>query len=149
MQELVYRTSIAAPAEHVWRTMIGADTYPVWTRPFSPDSEYRGTWAQGESIDFIDPGRGGTRAVLDVFEPVRRILARHVAVLDAEGREQPDSEFAEQWIGTLEEYRLEETDGRTALEVRMELHPEAGMAGMFEESWPAALRELKNLCEKG
>ena len=82
MKNKSYEVIINASKEHVWDIMLGEDTYPQWIKGFSENSDMVGEWKEGTEIDFIDTGRGGTRAVLDVLDAPNRLLARHIAVLD-------------------------------------------------------------------
>ena len=108
MQKMTYTVTIAAPKKQVWETMTGAATYNDWAKAFSEGSVYKGTWKQGEIIDFFDPGRGGTRATLELLEAHERILLKHTAVLSAELQETEPDAAGEKWIGSTEEYLFAE-----------------------------------------
>lgn len=146
MKTFEYQIHIQASAKKVWDTMLSQDTYQQWAKAFSPNSEFRGEWRQDTLIDFIDVDKGGgTRALLTEVKPAKKIVAKHIGMLDAQGHEDNGSQAAEPWIGTLETYIFTEKDGATELTVTMETDP--AFADMCENSWPAALKLLKELCE--
>ena len=143
MEDKTYEIMIHAPRRHVWDIMLGEKTYPLWIKGFSENSKMIGEWKQGTEVDFIDDGRGGTRAILEVVEEPIRVLARHIAVLTEDGK--PQTEGMENWIGTREEYLLKEEEGSTALTILMHYHPDYEQ--MLDEGWGVSLQLLKELCE--
>lgn len=145
MQTYQYKTHIKAPAQKVWDIMLNRDTYLQWAKAFSPKSEFRGEWQQDTLMDFIDLGKGGTRALLTEVTPAEKLVAKHIGMLDEDGHEDNGSEAAKQWIGTLETYEFKESQGETELTVTMETDPK--FEDMCENSWPEALESLKALCE--
>lgn len=140
-----YSTTMDATCERVWETMLGPETYPVWSKAFSENSTVKGTWGLGETLDFQDPGHGGTRAVIDVFEPPHRLVARHIAVLGQDGQPLPEGDGPTGWVGSTETYLLRSVPGGTELVVEMVCGPE--WFGMFDECWPRALDLLRGLVE--
>jgi len=127
--------------------MIGSKTYKEWASVSWPDSDFQGKWAKGEKIRFSPgEGQGGTLAIIDEFKPYETILARHIAILSADGSEDYSSEIAKGWVGTLERYTFSESKGKTTLTVEIETN--ADWEKMFEEGWPAALNALKEISEK-
>ncbi len=145
MQKLTYSIDINAPRNAVWETMLNPETYQQWTKAFSENSEYEGTWAQGEEIRFIDKNRGGTLAVLEKFEAPKLVVAKHIATITADGVIEKSGPMTENWIGTMEIYKFNETKGKTQLIVEIECHKD--FVPMFESSWPQALEDLKKLAE--
>ena len=144
MKNKSYEVIINASKEHVWDIMLGEDTYPQWIKGFSENSDMVGECKEGTEIDFIDTGRGGTRAVLDVLDAPNRLLARHIAVLDKDRN--VEKEGMENWIGTVEEYILKENNKITTLTILMHYHPD--FEKMLDEGWNKSLKLLKELCEK-
>jgi uncharacterized protein YndB with AHSA1/START domain len=147
MEHLEYEVVISAPAKKVWETMLQKDTYRQWVAKSWPGSFYEGKWAKGEQIRFIGSEEGGgTLAELVEVKPYENVFARHIAVLGPGGTEDRTSEMAKGWIGSTEEYRLAEDDGKTTLTVLVETNPE--WRSMFDEGWPGALEELKQMAER-
>jgi hypothetical protein len=143
MKDKKYTITINAPKQHVWDVMLGKKTYVQWAKGFSENSNLIGEWKQGTQIDFIDTGRGGTRAVLEVVDKPNRLLAKHIAVLSKD--REPQTEGMENWIGTTEEYVLNEENEVTHLMILMHYHPD--YETMLDEGWGKSLKLLKELCE--
>ena len=146
MKHLEFRTQIAADKKTVWDTMLQPETYKEWVNVSWPGSTYEGRWAKGENVRFISPGQGGTMAQLIEQKPYDNILAKHIAVINADGSEDRTSEIARGWIGTTEQYTFKEHDGSTDLIVEIETTPE--WEAMFNDGWPNALAKLKEICER-
>jgi len=145
MKRLEFKTQIGASKKKVWDTMLHPEKYKQWVNVSWPGSYYEGTWAKGENLKFISPGQGGTLANLVEQKPYEDILAKQVAVINADGSEDRDSDVAKGWIGTTERYTFKEKNGKTELTVEINTPP--AWAVMFEDGWPAALAKLKELCE--
>lgn len=62
-----------------------------------------------------------------------------------DGSKDTESDMARQWIGTTEEYRLDEKNGVTTLSVEMKTY--LPCVDMLNACWPEALENLKRLCE--
>ena len=147
MQKMTYSIDIKAPKQMVWDTMLKADTYKQWTKAFSENSEFIGKWKQGERIKFVDMNRGGgTVALLETVEVPTLMVAKHVATINAQGVEETTGPMTENWVGTMEIYRLNENKGGTHLEVEIDCHPD--FEKMFTDAWPQALRDLKKIVEQ-
>lgn len=59
MQKLNFKIEINAPKEKIWNTMLNDETYRIWTETFAPGSYYKGDWAQGSKILFLDRTKKG------------------------------------------------------------------------------------------
>ena len=146
MKTLNYSIEIKASKEHVWKTMLDAETYNQWANAFSAESQYEGEWKQGTTIKFIDPNLGGTKALLEEIIPFEKICAKHIAIINKDGGEDLDSEIAKKWIGATETYHFVENEDQTLLKIEVETPPD--FENMFNEGWAKALPLLKELCEK-
>lgn len=146
MLSLTYQIEVDATAETVWDTLISPESYGQWASAFSPKSQFSGQWAQGEQILFFDPDTGGTRAVIDVIEPNKRLEYHHVAVFSPDRVQQLDSDSATKWIGSKECYHIEQTNESVLLTVTIETHPD--FVAMFNRGWEQALPLIKALSEQ-
>lgn len=148
MKHLEYNTQIAASKQKVWNTMLQPETYKQWVNVSWPGSIYIGKWEKGEQLKFTSPEQqGGTVAKITELVPFETLTAKHVAVINPDGSEDRTSEVAKGWVGTLERYTFNEQNGKTNLKVEIEIiTPE--WESMFNDGWPAALKELKRICEK-
>jgi len=142
---LEFEKQLSAPIESVWDALIDSEKYQRWAKAFSPNSQFTGDWQEGGSIEFSEPGRGGTRAIVEDFAPYTRMRARHVSIVRGDGSEDVESEDAKKWIGTTETYSLRALEGSTQLLVEIETHEDFGE--MFKQSWPEALELLREVCE--
>jgi uncharacterized protein YndB with AHSA1/START domain len=146
-KQLQYTVTIGAPRQKVWKSMLEPASYTEWVSVSWPGSRYIGEWKQDASIRFVGgDGQGGTLATIVELKPNQRVLARHVAALSADGSEDRDSEIAKGWIGTTEAYTFTDVGGDTRLDVDIVTSPQ--WESMFNEGWPAALKKLKELCER-
>ncbi|TMI85625.1 MAG: SRPBCC domain-containing protein [Bacteroidetes bacterium] len=146
MKTFQSKIDIGVNAKKVWDTMIHPDSYKEWVNVAWPGSYYEGNWGPGQNVKFISPGRGGTLVQIVEYRPYEYILAEHVAVINADGTEDRDSESAKNWIGTTESYTFHQVNGKTELETEMNTNPEWGQ--MFADSMPKALAKLKEICER-
>ena len=152
MTKQEYRKDINAPAETVYKTMLGLDsieTYEKWSAEFNPTSTYKGKWQKGAKIYFLGTNENGTQGGM-ASEIVDLILfqfvsIRHYAVLDGE-QEITKGEEVEKWAGGLENYSFSENDGVTTVTVETDVPVD--YLDYFNESWPKALSKLKEIVEK-
>ncbi len=146
MKKIMFRISIAATKQKVWKTMLHPDNYREWVNAAWPGSFYEGGWREGENLRFISEDGSGTLATLADYKPYDYIFAKHIAVLNAGGIEDRDSDIAKGWIGTTEAYQFTEDKDATTLTVKLNINPE--WEKMFDDGWPKALEKLKEICER-
>jgi hypothetical protein len=145
MIKLNYSVEINAKKEKIWETMIDQDSYQKWVKAFSANSKFIGEWKQGETILFFDPNLGGSKAILEIFDPYNEILARHFSIVDKNQNENNDDQMTKKWIGSTERYSFIEVENNTKLEIEMTV--DETFSKMFNTSWPKALEIIKSLCE--
>ena len=146
MINLKYSIEINAKKEHVWKTMLASDTYREWVKAFSSDSKFIGEWKQGETILFFDPNFGGSKAIIEIFNPYDEILARHFSMVDKDSNENNEDEMTKKWIGSTERYSFIKSGDKIKLEI--EMNTDEAFSEMFNKSWPNALKIIKSLCEQ-
>lgn len=148
MKKLNYTINIKAKAEKVYSTMITKPTYEKWTAEFNPTSTFEGGWNKGDKIYFIGTGEDGKKGgmVSRIAEniPNQFISIAHLGILDGE-TEITEGPQVEAWSGALENYTFSEADGVTTVTVETDTGED--YADYFNETWPKALRVLKDLCE--
>lgn len=150
MKTLHFSTTIEAPKEKVWHTMLDDAPYRDWTSAFSPGSYYRGDWSEGSKILFLGPdpsggGDGGMVCRVAENRPYDFISLSYLGIVK-DGVEDTSSEAARRWANGFENYTFREQDGATG--VRVDLQVAEDMAPMFDETWPGALARLKVLAER-
>jgi uncharacterized protein YndB with AHSA1/START domain len=146
MERLEYKVVISAPAKKVWDTMLNQDTYRQWVAKSWPSSFYEGKWAKGEKIKFIGPDGAGMLAEIVEYKQYETVLARHIAVLLKGGVEDRIGKEVKGLIGSTEQYKFAERDGKTTVTVNIETTSE--WKEMFDDGWPTALNELKRISER-
>lgn len=88
---------------------------------------------------------GGSKAIIEIFNPLKQILAKHIATVDKNIVEDTSSEMSKKRIGTFENYLFEPNSNGTTLKIEMSSHPD--FMPMFDKCWPEALSIIKSLCE--
>ncbi len=144
--------SIQAPASKVYDTMLGISskaTYEQWTALFNPTSTYEGSWTKGSKMLFIgtdDKGeKGGMVSEIVENVPNQFISIRHYGLVKA-NEELTEGPEVEKWANGFENYTFTENNGTTLVSV--ELDTTEDFVDYMNETYPAALAELKELCEK-
>ncbi len=150
MRKLHFSIKINAPAEKVWNTMLGQETYKDWTGVFnSGGSTFRGNWEKGSKMLFIGPDpetgiEGGMVSRIAENIPNEFVSIEHLGIWN-NGVEDTTSEEAKKWAPAFENYRLTEENGVTEVQVELDMLEEH--AAMFEEMWPKSLERLKEIVE--
>jgi hypothetical protein len=153
MKKIHASIKINAPAEKVYKTMLGEDTYKEWTKAFSPTpdstSYVKGDWNKGSKILFVgtDPEtgqEGGMVSRVAENKPNEFVSIEHLGIIQ-NGVEDTTSEEAKKWTPAFENYTLKEENGMTELQIDVDTADE--LAGEFEKAWPVALEKLKELSE--
>lgn len=151
MKKLQYKIEIRKPVQVVYKTMLGLErkeNYEQWTAEFNPTSTYEGSWEKGTKIRFIGTAENGERGgmVSKIVEniPNTFVSTRHFGVLkeDKEITEGPD---VERWAGGHENYGFSETAGVTTVTVEVDVAEE--YIDYFNDTYPRALKKLKEICE--
>lgn len=150
MKKLHLSITIHAPVKTVWETVIGKETYPLWTETFHPGSDIKGTWQKGEKVYFIGPNENGNNdgmvSEIAEFIPHEFISIKHLGFLQ-NGVEDTESPAIKAWAPSYENYTLKERDGKTEFTVDMDASEE--YYDYFKETWPKALEKLKEVSETG
>ncbi|WP_166335448.1 SRPBCC domain-containing protein [Sphingobacterium chungjuense] len=149
MKKLHYNININAPSKWVADQMIGKETYPQWTTPFSPTSDFEGGWNKGDKIKFTSLDEHGTKhgILAEIVEhiPHQFISMHHYGYLHADQEITEGSELAG-WENSFENYYFDEEEGVTT--VRVEVTDDGEHAQHMDEIWPKALEKLKAMCER-
>lgn len=150
MKTIYFTTTIDADPQKVYDLMLGHDTYREWTKPFSPTSGIKGNWEEDSKMFFTSTDQDGLEAgmisMVDKNIPAEIVIIRHIGMFNHIG-ELYEGEMIDNWKNALEVYRFKKIDGKTELICSVEVSADED-ANMFDESWPEALRLLKEICEK-
>jgi len=144
-----HEIQINAGVNHTYKTMIDDKQYRGWTSVFNPGSCFSGSWNKGSKILFIGTGEDGTTGgmVSRIKEniPGKFISIEHLGMLK-DGKEILSGPEVESWAGAEENYSFSGDDNKTLLTV--ELDTGSDYVDYFNETWPKALKLLKEICER-
>jgi hypothetical protein len=144
MTRLTFSTSINAPKDVVWRTMLEDETYRKWTSAFAEGSYAVTDWKPGSKALFLSPDGSGMVSRIAEHRPNEYLSLEHVGIVQ-NGVEDTTSAEVKAWAGAHENYTLRDTaDGVTLL---IEMDTDEEHKEFFEQTWPKALGALKNLSE--
>lgn len=145
MEKIHFKTSINAPKEKVWNTMLDDKTYRLWASAFMEGSHYQGSWDEGSKILFLGPEGSGMVSEIAENRPYKFISIKYIGLVN-KGVEDTESEEAKKWAPAFENYTFSEVNGETTVSVEMDILKE--YKKMFQKMWPKALKKLKELSEK-
>ena len=145
MTRLTFSTTIQAPKEVVWRTLLEDETYRAWTSAFQEGSYAVTDWKPGSKALFLAPDGSGMVSRIAEHRPNEFLSLEHLGVVK-EGIEDTESEEVRKWAGARENYTLTENRGVVTLSVDMDTAEDHQK--FFEETWPKALAALKDLSER-
>lgn len=145
MTRLTFATTINAPKEVVWRTMLEDETYRKWTSAFQEGSYAVTDWKPGSKALFLSPDGSGMVSRVAEHRPNEFLSLEHLGVVK-NGVEDTESAEVKAWSGARENYTLRESAGHVVLTIDMDSADEYKQ--FFEDTWPKALAALKDLCER-
>ncbi len=144
-----FNIEINASREKVWDILFGKYTYPMWTTAFSEGSRAETDWQKGSKALFTDGSNRGMVSRIAENVPNEYMSIEHLGMYD-NGVEDFDSEEVKRWAGAKENYTLTDLDGKTNLNIFMEMEESEEnkqMIEMFAGMWPKALAKVKELAE--
>lgn len=145
MTRLTFTTSINAPRDVVWRTLLEDETYRQWTSAFQEGSYAITDWTPGSKALFLAPDGSGMVSRIAEHRPQEYLSLEHMGLVK-NGVEDTTSTEVLQWAGARENYTLRENGGHVLLTIDMDTADEHRQ--MFEDMWPKALAALKDLSER-
>lgn len=150
MQKLRHSIVIKAPRAKVWETMLGKDTYEMWTTVFEPTSTFEGSWEQGSEIRFIGID-AETKEKKGMYSKIAEsrlheyVSIEHLGFIAGDVID-TESEEAKKWTPAFENYTFTDVEEGTEVTVDQDIDQE--YKEIFQVLWPKALLELKRLCEE-
>lgn len=141
---------INAPKEEVWDSMLGEETYRIWTEPFAKGSHFVGEWSEGGKMYFLGPDpEGNMSGMLSRIKEIREyeyVSIEHIGFVN-NGIEDTSSDAVKDWAGAMENYSFKENDGNTEVVVELIGNIRDEYSEMFKDMWPKALNKLKEIAE--
>ncbi|NII81477.1 MULTISPECIES: SRPBCC family protein [unclassified Pedobacter] len=141
MEKIKFKTTINATTAKVWDVLFGVESYPKWTAIFAEGSRVETDWKKGSKALFLGDNGDGMVAVIQDNIPNRYMSIKHLGEIK-DGKEN----LSKDWGESLENYTLEEKDGKTELIIDMDITED--WKEYFEKTWPKALDKVKELAEK-
>jgi uncharacterized protein YndB with AHSA1/START domain len=149
METLHFETIINANIEKVFSTMIDEQHYREWTAEFNPTSHFTGSWEKGAKIVFLGTDQDGNTAgmVSRIKENIQNkfVSIEHLGIVQG-NKEITTGPEVDSWAGALENYTFTENNGITLLAVDLDSNEE--YMSYFIDTWPKALKKLKEICEE-
>jgi hypothetical protein len=152
MKKLQFKVSIHAPVSKVYDLMLGISnkfTYEQWTALFNPTSSYEGSWDKGSKMLFVgvdDKGeQGGMVSKIVENIPNQFVSIQHCGLLVG-GKEITEGPEVEKWANGFENYTFEENNETTSITI--DLDTTEDFVEYMNETYPAALNKLKEICEE-
>ena len=140
---------IDADVKKVFNDMLEEKKYAEWTSLFNPTSRFEGDWKKGSRILFLgtdkDGSAGGMVSKIRENVPDRFLSIEHLGIIE-NGNEIMSGPKVEKWAGGLENYSFIENNGKTLVEIDVDVPKE--WITYFNTTWPKALTRLKEICEK-
>ncbi|QNL48224.1 SRPBCC domain-containing protein [Olivibacter sp. SDN3] len=147
MEKMQFKTTISAAVSKVFDTMIGKDTFKLWTTVFNPSSDFEGEWKKGSKILFVGTNEVGKKegmvGIIRELDRPQFVSIEYIGLLDGEN-EITTGSIAEEWAG-FENYSFETSGNQTTVTVDIDVNDQ--MRDYFRETYPKALDKLKEICE--
>jgi uncharacterized protein YndB with AHSA1/START domain len=149
MEAMHFEIYINAPVDVVFHTMLDEKKYNLWTAEFNPSSHFKGSWEKGSKILFLGTDSNGKIGgmVSRIKENIHNkfVSIQHIGIIQ-DGKEITSGPEVDSWAGALENYTFKDENGKTLLIVDVDSNQE--FMNYFTETWPKALKKLKEICEK-
>nr|WP_299342396.1 hypothetical protein [Allomuricauda sp.] len=147
MKKLTYSAIINKTKDFVFDKLTDKSVYPKWAKAWGDGMTYVGEWKKGGYMSYFDNSQGGTKVIFEDLKPNEYIKAKHIAMVNPDNVEvELTDDMMKKWIGSLEEYYLnEEGSDITKLEIVMTV--DEAFQDMFDTTWPKALNYFKEVCE--
>jgi len=148
-ERLHFEIGINADVDRVYKMMLDKEGYKGWTAEFNPTSSYKGSWDKGSKILFIgtdaDGNEGGMVSFIEEHIPGKFVSIRHEGIIK-DGQEITSGAEVDEWAGGHENYTFHEDTGKTIVSV--DIDTVASFKQYMLDTYPRALRKLKEMCEQ-
>ena len=145
MEKKRFTITINATPERVWFLLWDDATYPEWTSPFSPGSRAVSDWKKGSEILFMGSDSEGMLSVIADRVDNQFMSFKHLGMV-IDGQKNIDDEKYKAWAGAMENYTLQDADGKTLLTIDIDITTEH--LDYFQSTWPQALAKLMEMAEQ-
>lgn len=139
METLTFEIEIDAAPEKVWTVLWSDISYRQWTSAYTNGSFYEGTLEENSTVRFLDKENNGMYSKVLKNDPNKEMVFQHLGEIINGG------EVPQEWEDATETYKLEETSDGTILRCKVNTNEE--FKAFFENNFPKALQNVKNLSE--
>jgi uncharacterized protein YndB with AHSA1/START domain len=136
--------TLDAPKEKVWQVLTDDKLNRQWYEAFSKGTYADTDWKVGSKTIFRDQGGNGIIGKV-TDNKFAELLALEYTGSVANGEEDYESEMAKGVKGATESYRLSEQDGKTRLDISIEMSQD--YLDMMSKMWDTALQKIRQLAE--
>lgn len=145
MERINFSISINAPKEKVWNVLWDETSYCKWTSVFAEGSSVvTDNWKEGSKVLFLDGKGSGMVSRVAANKPNEYMSFKHMGEVK-DGVEDISSEKINSWSGSMENYTLKESGGKTELKIEMDITKD--FKDFMLTTWPKALEQVKLLSE--
>ena len=144
MNKINFEIIINAPRQKVWDVLWGETSYPEWTSVFSEGSHIITDYKKGSKVLFLDGKGQGMVSRIAEHIPPEYMSFEHLGFVK-DGIEDTESEEVKKWSGSHENYKLDEVNGKTRLQVDMDITED--FKDYFQNTWPKAMVRIRDLSE--
>lgn len=145
MEKMIFTKQINAPKEKVWNILWEDASYRKWTAPFCEGGYAVTDWKENSKALFLTPNGEGMVSRIKANRPNELMEIEHLGLVK-NGVETTEGDAVKEWAGAIESYMLKENESGTLITVQMDTNAE--MKKYFEDTWPKALEQLKQLSEQ-
>ncbi len=145
MERINFSISINAPKEKVWNVLWDETSYCKLTSVFAEGSSVvTDNWKEGSKVLFLDGKGSGMVSRVAANKPNEYMSFKHMGEVK-DGVEDISSEKINSWSGSMENYTLKESGGKTELKIEMDITKD--FKDFMLTTWPKALEQVKLLSE--
>lgn len=144
MKQKNYSIEINASVEKVWFVLWNDIYYKMWTSAFCEGSTVETDWNEGSKVHFLSPSGDGMYSLITKNTANQQMYFTHIGNIENFKEVEPNEE-SNAWTGAREYYTVSEVNGKTVLEVLMDItedHEE-----YFDIAFPKGLALVKNYAE--
>jgi len=146
MEKVLIKKSIDinAPREKIWHVLTDDALLRDWYNAFQAGSYAETDWKEGSKVIFRDSEGNGMIGKIAVNKPYEIISTEFQGML-VNGKEDTESQEANNIKGYFETYRISGTSNNNRLDIELDTSDE--YADMFNNMWDKALQRIKELAE--
>jgi uncharacterized protein YndB with AHSA1/START domain len=144
LKKISFSTVIKAPKAKVWNALWDDENYKKWTAAFAAGSNAITDWQEGSKVLFLDAKGDGMKCT--IAKKIEHEFMSFKYNGEVKNNEDvPLDEKNSDWVNGFENYTLKDANGITTLTV--EITVTEGMMDYFNNTFPAALENVKKIAE--